>query len=227
MSRQTPSGPRPIWAGAGLAVSGLALCGLGAALLFAGPARDRGTVPYTAPPTPVAAAEVGVPGGAKGPTNGRRAAPPVRLEFPSLDVTARVVPVSVAPDGQLLVPNDPARVGWWRHGARPGEGRGSVVLDGHLDSARLGLGTFVRLRELDPGDPVHLATAAGRFMTYRVTGLRQYPKAELPAEKVFSQDVGERLVLITCAGRYDRGAGGYQDNLVVYAVPSPPARESR
>jgi len=96
---------------------------------------------------------------------------------------------------------------------------GSVVIDGHIDSATEGLGIFVHLRELEPGDPVLTQSASGDVHSYRVTGRRQYAKAALPAGAVFSQDVQERLVLITCGGYFDANAGGYADNVVVFAEP--------
>lgn len=146
-------------------------------------------------------------------------APPVRLELPSLGLSAEVVPVAVDGDGALDVPANPDVLGWWSSGARPGQGQGSILIDGHIDSATEGLGTFVHLRELEPGDPVLTQSASGDVHYYRVTGRRQYAKAALPAGAVFSQDVQERLVLITCGGHFDANAGGYADNVVVFAEP--------
>ena len=206
---------------------GLALVALGAALLLRPSAPvDEGVVPEA---LPAATATVSVPGA--GGRAVQRAivqqsdrttqpARPVLMELPSLDLAARIAPVSVAAGGNLRVPADPAVLGWWRSGARPGDDRGSIVIDGHVDSATQGLGTFARLRELELGDPVLTQSAAGKVRRYWVTGRRQYPKATLPADDVFSQDVQERLVLITCDGRFDPG-DGYADNVVVFAVPGP------
>lgn len=145
--------------------------------------------------------------------------PPVRLELPRLAVSASVVPVGVGAGGALDVPEDPQVLGWWSSGARPGQGWGAVVIDGHVDSATRGLGTFARLRDLETGDPVLTVTASGEVRRYRVSGRQQFAKATLPAAEVFSQDGAERLVLITCGGRFDRSRGRYDDNLVVFAVP--------
>ncbi len=206
---------------------GLALVALGAALLLRPSAPvDEGVVPEG---LPAAKATVSVPGA--GGRAVQRAivqqsdrttqpARPVLMELPSLDLAARIAPVSVAAGGNLRVPEDPAVLGWWRSGARPGDDRGSIVIDGHVDSATQGLGTFARLQELELGDPVLTESAAGKVRRYWVTGRRQYPKATLPADDVFSQDVQERLVLITCGGRFDPG-DGYADNVVVFAVPGP------
>lgn len=64
-----------------------------------------------------------------------------------------------------------------------------------------------------------LESAMGNVRRYRVTGRRQFPKSSLPANAVFSQDVEERLVLITCGGRFDRARRRYDDNIVIFAVP--------
>jgi len=50
--------------------------------------------------------------------------------------------------------------------------------------------------------------------------ITQVPKARLSAELgVFDQVVPERLVLITCGGKFDPVARHYADNLVVVAEP--------
>lgn len=145
--------------------------------------------------------------------------PPAQLRLPSLELSAPVVPVDVGPDGWLGVPDDPDVLGWWRSGALPGSGRGTVVIDGHVDSAARGPGTFFRLGELRPGDPVVIEGGAGDVRQYRVTGRRQFPKSELPANDVFSQATEERLVLITCGGRFDPTSRRYEDNIVIFALP--------
>lgn len=207
---------------------GLALVALGAALLLRPSAPvDEGVVPEG---LPAAKATVSVPGAGgravqraivQQSNRTTQPARPVLMELPSLDLAARIAPVSVAAGGNLRVPEDPAVLGWWRSGARPGDDRGSIVIDGHVDSATQGLGTFARLRELELGDPVLTESAAGEVRRYWVTGRRQFPKETLPADDVFSQHVQERLVLITCGGRFDPDDGGYADNVVVFAVPGP------
>lgn len=143
-----------------------------------------------------------------------------QLHLPTIGVTAPVTEVRVRPNGELEVPALPSQVGWWADGARAGGGRGSVVIDGHVDSARYGRGAFFRLRELEVGDPVEMATADGDTLSYRVTARLQFPKDKLPWAEVFSQEVRERLVLVTCGGAFDRSSRHYTDNVVVYAEPA-------
>jgi len=150
-------------------------------------------------------------------------APVVGVRLPG-DRTATVVPVTAtATQGALAVPDDPSVLGWWSTGARPGSGVGSVVVDGHVDSARDGLGVFAALRALTVGQRVEVVDQAGRRWSYRVTGRRSYPKTALADSDVFDQSVSERLVLVTCGGVFDRLTRHYADNVVVYARPDATA----
>jgi hypothetical protein len=143
------------------------------------------------------------------------------LEFPALGgEQAPVSPVGVSPEGALGIPDDPNQLGWWDGGAAPSARTGTVVIDGHLDSDRYGLGFFVNLRRLKPGDPVALTDAAGNRSQWTVSEVGEYPAANLSDTGVFDQNATPRLALITCGGPFDRAAHVYRDNLVVYAVPA-------
>ncbi|MDQ1287521.1 MAG: hypothetical protein QG622_1086 [Actinomycetota bacterium] len=125
------------------------------------------------------------------------------------------------PDGSLVIPDDPAVVGWWNGGARAGDAFGSVVVAGHVDSARFGIGAMVELATVRSGEVVELR-GDGRRRRYRVTGRRFLPQADLANRtEVFRQDVPPRLVLITCGGRFDPVRHRYEDNVVVTAEPMP------
>lgn len=143
---------------------------------------------------------------------------PTELRIPSLQIGAPIVPVTVAAGGALGVPANPRTLGWWSGGAAPGSSTGSTVLDGHVDSAALGLGALFTLRHVQVGAPV-LLTAGAATLRYQVVGVREYAKANLPAS-VFTSAGPGRLVLITCGGAFDRASRHYADNIVVYAVPA-------
>jgi sortase (surface protein transpeptidase) len=221
------SGNRPV-AVLGV-VLGLEVLGMG---VLAVVVSDDPPPRLTAPPAPAASSRTTAPAAPDRPTEAP--AKPVtdtvevaptettkagHLRLPSLDVSAPVMQVRVRSDGALEVPALPSQVGWWADGAAPGSGRGSVVVDGHVDSARYGPGAFFRLRDMDEGDPVEMVTADGRSFTYVVTAVRQFPKDELPSAEVFSQAVPERLVLVTCGGDFDRARRSYTDNVLVFAEP--------
>ncbi len=143
---------------------------------------------------------------------------PEQARLASIGITADVRPVGVQKDGQMRLPPDPEILGWYRFGAAPGAGRGSTVLAGHLDSQRRGLGPLVRLRDIEIGDIVRVAVAGGTVVRYAVHSIRRYDRQGLPPG-LFSRTGPERLQVITCGGAYDPSRGGYQQNLVVTAVP--------
>jgi hypothetical protein len=133
-------------------------------------------------------------------------------------VNAPVIRAGVS-RGALELPEDVDQVGWWVGGAGMTSASGTIVVAGHVDSARQGLGAFSHLRDIKPGSRVRLIAASGRARTFVVTGRRSYSKAAGLPSALFEQSVPLRLVLITCTGQFDPVAHSYEDNLVVYAVP--------
>jgi len=131
--------------------------------------------------------------------------------------TAAVVPVGVLPDGELQLPDDPTLVGWWASSGMVGAPNGSIVLAGHVDSHRYGLGTFAVLRTMRPGDVVQLFAEDGVEHRYVVSSVEQTPKAALPVD-VLTSTGPPQLVLITCGGEFDDATRHYADNLIVVAT---------
>lgn len=187
-----------------LAVGGACCVAAGVTLLVSPPPRTDFGTPQVPPPTAVAPAQV---------TTGAPAAIALR------GVTAPVVPIRTAPDGQLAVPDPATTVGWWMPSALPGGTGGTTVLAGHVDSRLTGLGAFSVLRELQPGEIVAIRDAQGRMINYSVTARQEYGKAQLPVQELFVSGGPPRLVLITCGGEFDPVSRSYADNVVVYAVP--------
>ncbi len=131
-------------------------------------------------------------------------------------VGAPVVPVGIDPTGELEVP-DETEVGWYRLGARPGQ-PGAVVLASHVSWNRK-RGLFEQLGRLGPGDRAVVAMTDGSTRTYEVVERAMYGKDGLPAERIWTRDGPETLVLITCGGTFNPSLRSYRDNIVVYAVP--------
>jgi hypothetical protein len=144
---------------------------------------------------------------------------PLRLRIPALGVQAPIVAVRASGDGALAVPGDPRDVGWWTGGAAPGDPQGTVVLDGHVDTAQYGAGALFRLADLPPGAGVVVTASAG-VTRYRVEARRVYAKASLPSQ-IFNASGPPRLVLVTCGGPFDPKTMHYADNVVVFATPLP------
>lgn len=144
---------------------------------------------------------------------------PVGLQLPRLGVQAPVDPVGVV-DGELQVPEDGKRLGWWVGSVAAGGRSGTTVIDGHIDTPQ-GRGAFYQLQHVEAHDQVVVTVAGGATVTYWVTERRTYAKADGLPPEVFGDAAGPpRLVLITCGGRYDVATASYDDNVVVVAVPA-------
>lgn len=146
---------------------------------------------------------------------------PVGLSIAALGVVdARVVPVGVDPDGQVELPDSGAVLGWYRFGSRPGSPAGSAVVVGHRDTVAEGPGALFDLPELQPGDRLEVRLADGSSLAYRVVARESLVKQRLPLDRLFARDGQHRLTVITCGGAYLPDVGGYQENVVVTAVPA-------
>ncbi len=146
-------------------------------------------------------------------------AAPVRVAIPALDVNTKIFPVGLDKNKAIEIPEDIRYVGWYELGVPPGVDRGSAVLVAHRDGREQGRGVFYFLGDLDVGDKVVVKTSAGEELPYKVVSRESIRKKRLPYEELFAVDGDPRLTLISCGGFYDPDNGGYQDNVVVTAVP--------
>lgn len=129
------------------------------------------------------------------------------VSIPGLGVTAAATPETVRA-GQLGVPADPARVGWWMPSTA------ELVIDGHVDTATAGPGALYRTGFLRPGAAITVRTISGSEH-WTVDGVRTYAKGQVPAG-LFA-GYGPRLVIITCGGPFDYATRHYGDNVIAYA----------
>lgn len=145
---------------------------------------------------------------------------PRLLELPSVGVTMPIVSVGVSSsDGQMQMPPDPANIGWYRFGPRPGSSRGSAVLAGHVDSLRYGIGPLARLNSLQRGDRVSIRTT-GPSLAFRVVRVAVISKSDVALRTVFRRGGPGTLRIVTCGPPYIASKGGYQDNVIVTAERS-------
>ena len=144
---------------------------------------------------------------------------PVGIRVPALDVDTKVAPIGVEPSGELEIPEDVQVVGWYEFGPRPGDKAGSVVMSGHIDSAEQGKGSFFRLSQLEPGDQAFVRMSDGKTWRYKVVSREEWPKSEVPLDRIFSRGGAPRLTLVTCGGGFREDIRSYKDNIAVTAVP--------
>ncbi|WP_461002267.1 class F sortase [Streptomonospora sediminis] len=146
---------------------------------------------------------------------------PEHLAIDAIGLSAPVVPMGLDDDGTLDEPplEQTGVAAWYRLGAAPGE-TGPAVIIGHRDS-RTGPSVFVRLHELSEGDTVRIGRADGSTALFRIRRSERVDKDRFPAARVYGPVDHAALRLITCAGRFDRATGHYEQNLIVYGREIP------
>ena len=204
-----------------IAVAGLgvALAALGSAVALQDFSEDRS-------PTPVVSGQdseavpFNKPAAVVGTTFHRHGRPawnpgvPRRVVIQRLRMDAPVVPISTVGNA-LTPPSDPQLLGWWAAGARPGARTGSALVTGH--TVHTGGGAMDNLERMRPGDRVTVYTGRG-IIPYDVRSVEIFNKGSVAqhAQRLFSQEVGGRLVLVTCE---DWDGTRYLSNVVVVARP--------
>ena len=142
---------------------------------------------------------------------------PVHISIPAIQVTAGITKLGLNKDGTVEVPEDPDDAGWYRNGPMPSD-QGSAVILGHVDS-KVGPAVFYRLKSLDTGDRIAVGLDSGSVAHFEVTRVAHYAIEDFPRHKVYAGTPDRpALNLVTCGGKYDREAGGYQSNVVVYTT---------
>ena len=187
----------------------LALVGTGVAV-----ARSRG--PAEPGPDVTAAAGAGEAPPTSRPTP---SGDPLRVRIPAIGVVAPLVRLGLNPDRTLEVPKY-QEAGWYTGASRPGSA-GPAVIAAHVDSTS-GPAVFYRLRELKPGDTVHVDYRDGS-VTFLVRESQSFLKSSFPTARVYGATEDPELRLITCDGTFDRNARSYRSNRVVWAGIAAPA----
>lgn len=142
------------------------------------------------------------------------APPPARVLLPRLGIDAALLPLHLGKRDEL-VPPPYGQAGWYEAGPEPGE-PGRAVIAGHVDS-KTGPDVFAALGEARAGDSIRVRLADRSTVTFLVQAVEVHPRADFPTSRVYGTDGTTELRLITCTGSYDATAGGYQDNVVVFA----------
>ncbi len=140
---------------------------------------------------------------------------PVHLSIPKLDLEAEFEPpLGLNEDQTIEVPESYTKVGWYMHGATPGEVGPAVVL-GHVDSYE-GPAIFWPLGELEAGDEVAITREDGTTAVFVITGSERFSQDAFPTELVYGPTDTPTLRLVTCSGTYNKGTQRYTHNLVVF-----------
>jgi sortase family protein len=154
--------------------------------------------------------------GAAGPS--LRRSVPISVDIPAIGVHSELLRLGMNADGTIAVP--PLTTGadeaaWYKYSATPGQ-IGAAVIEGHVDSYH-GPAVFFRLGALRLGDTIDVTLADGIMAIFRVTGVREYSKAEFPSRMIYGTADYAALRLITCGGSFDSVTGHYLSSTVVFA----------
>ena len=152
----------------------------------------------------------------RSPERGAAVPEPVSVRIPSLAVDSPLERLGRSRGGTVEVPAHWGRAGWYRNGPRPGE-HGAAVILGHVDSPT-GPAVFAGLAGLRAGARVLVTRADGSLVAFRVTRVEQRRRSRFPVKAVYWPTLRPELRLVTCGGQYDRARGGYQSNVIVFAV---------
>lgn len=212
--------------GPGRAVLALVLLGLLAVACGSAAPRVTDAVP-TASAAPTASAPTATPapsrlprltssGAGIGSLDAAAGRIPVSVSLARVHLAGHVSPVGLGPDGTLGIPPDPVTVGWWQHGAVPGD-PGVALLAAHVDYDKVE-GVFFRLAQVRVGDVVVVGAADGGQSRWRVVRRVQTSKQQLPVASLTRSSGAPTLVLVTCGGSFDPAKHSYRDNVLVYAV---------
>jgi possible peptidase C60, sortase A and B len=134
---------------------------------------------------------------------------------------AAVDPVQVTDRGVLLPPHDVTRLGWYSASAVPGDAGnvGSSVITGHVNYQGQGTGYAEKFTRLQLNQEFTVVID-GEERVFRVTEKPyRLPKGGDFPDVVNDTDGTNRLVLITCGGKFIGGALGYEDNIITVAEP--------
>ncbi|MFB7334864.1 class F sortase [Streptomyces adustus] len=142
---------------------------------------------------------------------------PERLLIPKISVDAPFSDLVIGPTGHLQPPDadDTNLVGWYAHGASPGE-PGTAIIAGHVDTMT-SAAVFADLSALEKGDRFYVTRADGRKASFVVDDTEKFAKDDFPDQRVYADTAQAQARLITCAGDYDHTAKDYTENLVVFA----------
>ena len=100
------------------------------------------------------------------------------------------------------------RAAWWHDGAAPGDKAGAVLIAGHIDSAKQGVGAFFKLQRARPGDTAQVVTRQRPHADLpRWSPCGAWPKETLPTDIYSVRWAAAAGELVTCGGRFDQATG--------------------
>jgi len=141
---------------------------------------------------------------------------PRALYIDKLNISSRILPMSVNTDGSIQAPRNIFDAGWYNGSVKPGE-VGAAFIDGHA-SGPTHQGLFAYLDTLVVGDELQVEKGDGTRLTYRVTHTETVPLDEVDMKKVLLPhgNALRALNLMTCTGEWVNDKATYDQRVIVY-----------
>ena len=140
---------------------------------------------------------------------------PSAVTIPRIGVDAPITRIGTRSDGNLDAPDGPKTIGWFTGGPRPGE-PGNALLTGHLDWHTGEIGVFWRLKEVQIGDDVIVATDRGK-LDFTVESSSLFNRNNAPVEQILGFAIGRVITIMTCEGTFIPNERDYTHRRVVRA----------
>ncbi len=97
----------------------------------------------------------------------------------------------------------------------------AAAFSGHVDWHTGVTGVFWRLREVQPGDSVHVVGQGGGEIAYTVETSRVYPAKDAPIAEIVGPKSGQQITILTCEGVFNRSSGEYNQRRAVFGRRVP------
>ncbi|MGN6723096.1 MAG: class F sortase [Marmoricola sp.] len=144
---------------------------------------------------------------------------PSGITVPAVCIQGPIKPTYVSRD-EVVLPADVKSIFLWDQGASLTSTLGTTLLVAHVHYGSLGDGVFYPLSQVQAGDQVNIRDSAGTLTRWRIVSSRSYLKTSLPQDVFAGPHGPRRLVLVTCGGAVLPSGSGYEDNVVVTAIPA-------
>ncbi len=143
---------------------------------------------------------------------------PRALYIDKLDISARILPMSVNTAGSIQAPLNIYDAGWYTGSVKPGQ-TGAVFIDGHA-SGPTREGLFAYLDTLNQGDTLQVEKGDGTLLTYKVLHKEVVALSDIDMKKVLLPygNTLKGLNLMTCTGSWLESEKTYDHRVVVYAA---------
>lgn len=152
--------------------------------------------------------------------DGHKVAPdlPRIIKIDKIGVRARVLPMGVKSNNQLMAPENIYDTGWYMNSAKPGE-KGAMLIDGHYSGPTRAGGIFSKIKVLMAGDIITVEKGDGSSVKYEIQKIESIPKESVDMGKMLTPYGSSQkgLNMITCDGQYDPKTNTYDNRTVVFA----------